>query len=89
LVRYKDGRFYGSAYEGALGCGSVFSKGAVPRSAFVLIHTFPADGSNGCGPKGALAVGGDGALYGTTSYGGLFDQGTIYRIRYVTAPLND
>jgi uncharacterized repeat protein (TIGR03803 family)/VCBS repeat-containing protein len=35
---------------------------------------------NGCFPSGTLTYGGDGAFYGVTSQGGLYGDGTLYRI---------
>jgi uncharacterized repeat protein (TIGR03803 family) len=83
LALRSDGRFYGTASKGAWGCGSVFSKSASPRGSFKRLHAFAADGSDGCDPRGSLIVGKDGALYGTTTYGGANGSGTIFRLRHI------
>ncbi len=44
------------------------------------IYSFPSDGSLGERPAGTLAVGPGGDLYGTTSEGGIGDNGTAFRI---------
>lgn len=38
------------------------------------------DNTNGASPGGSLVQGADGSLYGTTSYGGTSDAGTIFKI---------
>lgn len=86
LVRGSDGRFYGTTSQGALGCGSVFSKSPDANGTFKLLYTFPADGSAGCDPRGTLIFAADGALYGTTTYGGPYNDGTIFRLRHVQSP---
>jgi hypothetical protein len=43
--------------------------GAGQRAAFTTLYQFPG-GSGGGDPKGGLAIGSSGALYGTTSFGG-------------------
>lgn len=86
LVRGSDGRFYGTTSQGAAGCGTVFSKSADAQGSFKLLYTFPADGSAGCDPRGTLIFGQDGALYGTTTYGGPHIDGTLFRLRHVQSP---
>lgn len=84
LARRSDGRYYGTTSQnGKGGCGSVFSKSESPRGSFKLLHAFAADGSDGCDPRGTLIVGKDGALYGTTTYGGANGSGTIFRLRHI------
>ena len=63
-----DGFLYGVARAGgASGYGSVYSL-APDGSVFTVLHAF--DGPNGVIPVGALLLGNDGKLYGTTSGGG-------------------
>ncbi len=44
---------------------------------YEVLHAFTADGG---GPQGPLIQASDGNLYGTTTRGGTFDQGTVFRI---------
>lgn len=75
-------------YQGVFGCGTIFK--LTPGGQFTLLYSFC--GGNGCGllasdgadPRGRLALGPDGNLYGTTQQGGYYDgvynSGTIFRI---------
>ncbi len=45
-----------------------------------LVHSFPADGSQGNNPVGNLVADGAGNLYGTTTYGGAHNYGTVYEL---------
>jgi uncharacterized repeat protein (TIGR03803 family) len=64
---------------GVSGCGTIFK--LTPSGTLTLLHSFC--GSGGCGsratdgalPRGRLAMGPDGNLYGTTSQGSLYDGG--------------
>jgi hypothetical protein len=51
-----------------------------------VIHGFAADGREGCNPLASLVFAQDGALYGTTTQGGAHGLGTIFRMRWVSAP---
>lgn len=79
-----DGFLYGVARAGgASGYGTLYSI-APDGSAFTVLHSF--DGPNGAIPVGALLLGNDGRLYGTTSgggtnaSGGTTSLGTIFSI---------
>jgi uncharacterized repeat protein (TIGR03803 family) len=100
LVQGKDGNFYGVATEGGTGgvacadttglsgCGTVFK--LTKTGTLTVLHSFC--GGSGCGslttdgagPTGRLVFGANGALYGTTQtggiYNGFYNQGTIFRI---------
>jgi uncharacterized repeat protein (TIGR03803 family) len=45
-----------------------------------VLHHFNTSGGDGNYPEGGVVEGGDGRLYGTTSYGGGFDSGVLFRI---------
>jgi uncharacterized repeat protein (TIGR03803 family) len=64
---------------GAYRLGAVF-KVNMDGTGFALLHSFVGGGGDGAYPNGALVESG-GFLYGTTSGGGLHDQGVIFRIR--------
>jgi len=89
LVLHKDGvlwgttRFWDTAFS-YVGCGSVFALSKANKLG--VHHAFAEDGSEGCEPRGALLSAKDGAIYGTTSRGGTFDAGTIFRLRRVSIP---
>ncbi len=87
LVQGRDGNLYGTTDRGGItscqptyGCGTVFK---VSRTGTVMtLYKFCsltncADGTN---PLGALVLGTDGNFYGTTSSGGAYNGGTIFKI---------
>ncbi len=45
-----------------------------------VLHSFTGQGGDGSQPSGSLAIGKDGALYGTTRSGGASGLGTVYRM---------
>ncbi|MBT9596600.1 MAG: hypothetical protein IV094_11495 [Vitreoscilla sp.] len=66
------------------GCGTVFAMSKTNKVG--VHHVFADDGSEGCEPRGTLLSAKDGAIYGTTSRGGAYDAGTIFRLRKVSTP---
>jgi uncharacterized repeat protein (TIGR03803 family) len=83
LVLGTNGNFYGVTSYGGTGsnfcsggCGTVFEISA--GGAFTSRHSFT--NSDGEAPRGGLAQGSDGNLYGTTAAGGFFHLGTVFRI---------
>jgi len=90
LVWGSGGALYGSTfYGGAQRSGSVYalippaSDGApwTFRSIYSFAYGFDAPGGNSPYLGEALAVGGDGLIYGTTSGGGPFNFGTAFSLR--------
>lgn len=85
LVRGLDGSFYGTT---ATGGHSYYGYGTVFRltTNWVLTTLAHFEGTNGYLPDSNLLVGEDGALYGTTLYGGTgatgggFGPGNLYRV---------
>jgi uncharacterized repeat protein (TIGR03803 family) len=91
VVQGADGALYGTTLYGGSGpcpggggappgCGVVFrlaKHGATWTQS--VIHNFTG-GSDGAIAAGQLAVGAGGVLYGTTIYGGLNGQGTVYAL---------
>jgi uncharacterized repeat protein (TIGR03803 family) len=86
LIQGSDGNFYGTAQVSSEGSsqpngGSVFS--LTPSGKFTLLHTF-VPGVNNTYPNGnnpgLLIEGPDGKLYGTTIFGGINNNGVLYRV---------
>ncbi len=79
LIKGADGALYGTTYQ-----GGTYDRGTVFRLAtdgsFSLLHSFTGSGSDGAYPYAGLLQGMDGALYGTTFYGGSNGVGTVFRL---------
>jgi uncharacterized repeat protein (TIGR03803 family) len=78
LAQTPDGTLYGATYEGgAFGHGTIYAMS--PSGAITTLYSFTggADGSN---PASTLTLGADGNFYGTAAYGGVDDDGTVFRI---------
>src|SRR5687767_13528815 len=68
MIQTNDGTFYGTTGSGGFGCGTVYK---IDQSgSLATLHSFSADGSDGCGPATGLVQATDGKFYGTTSGGG-------------------
>ncbi|HEX4825929.1 MAG TPA: choice-of-anchor tandem repeat GloVer-containing protein [Candidatus Polarisedimenticolaceae bacterium] len=79
LIQGPDGALYGTASSGgAAGWGTVFRL-RTDGAGFAVLKHF-AGGAGGASPWGAVIRASNGVLYGTTSYGGAFDNGAIYRL---------
>jgi uncharacterized repeat protein (TIGR03803 family) len=79
LVQGPNGNFYGTVPNGgASNSGAIFE--VSPDGGFFTNFYYFAGGTNGANPAGALIVGSDGSFYGTTYYGGVSNQGTIFHI---------
>jgi uncharacterized repeat protein (TIGR03803 family) len=79
LMQADDGFLYGGTSGSTAEGGSIYRVSL--DGAFSLVRTFNvAVLSEGRAPSGALTQGIDGALYGTTAYGGTFGGGTLYRL---------
>jgi uncharacterized repeat protein (TIGR03803 family) len=84
LVQGKDGVLYGVTQQGgsggSTGFGTVF-KLNTDGSGYAILHNFdPAAGGDGSYPWSGLVLGNDGAMYGTTTYGGSHNQGVIFKL---------
>jgi uncharacterized repeat protein (TIGR03803 family) len=83
VVSDKAGNLYGATNAGgASSCGVVFklAPGTSGKWTEKVLHSFENDAQDGCGSVAALTVDGDGNLYGTTFYGGLYNDGTIFKL---------
>jgi uncharacterized repeat protein (TIGR03803 family) len=79
LVLASDGNFYGTTNNGgAFGVGDVFRMDH--QGNHTVIHSFENSTLSGYSPLAGLVEGSDGLLYGTTTNGGQFNSGTIFRI---------
>jgi uncharacterized repeat protein (TIGR03803 family) len=87
LVMDKAGSFYGTA-EGGIGpcnggCGVVFklSAGSNGKWKYTVLHRFTDATNDGAEPFSGLVFDKAGKhLYGTTAFGGTYNQGTVYEI---------
>jgi uncharacterized repeat protein (TIGR03803 family) len=85
LAQDPDGNFYGTTYEGGTsGNGTVFVMS--PSGAVTTIYSF-AGGNDGAHPYAGLIQTSDGNFYGTTAYGGAYDEGTVFRMAPAGAPV--
>jgi uncharacterized repeat protein (TIGR03803 family) len=88
LMRASNGDFYGTTYEGGAhlhcnskeGCGTVFK--LTPSGKLTTLYSFCAESSciDGNAPNGGLVQAPNGDFYGTTSFGGAYDDGTVFQI---------
>ncbi len=79
VIEATDGRFYGTTLGGGVaGAGTVYSFSTGSGTETVL-HSF-GTGTDGTAPLGGVIQGSDGFFYGTTSSGGDFDAGVVYRL---------
>ena len=80
-IQAADGTLYGTTFlGGSLDRGTIFQV-APDGTGFTLLHSFTAGPMDGANPEGGLLQGPDGTLYGTTSYGGAADLGTVFQLR--------
>ncbi|MEY2427256.1 MAG: hypothetical protein QOJ40_141, partial [Verrucomicrobiota bacterium] len=78
LTRGSDGNFYGATFSGgSYSNGTVFR--ITPAGSITNLYSFRAS-VDGQGPVAALLQGSDGNFYGTTTYGGAYNDGTVFRI---------
>lgn len=89
LVLGSDGNFYGvTASGGANHCGQIPLDGGncgtifklTPSGTLTTLKSFGATPGGGVQPNGPLLQTSDGAFYGTTSMGGAYERGTIFKL---------
>jgi uncharacterized repeat protein (TIGR03803 family) len=88
LTEGPDGKLYGDTLYGAIGgCNGYCGYGLLYRinkdgSGFEIIHKFCSETNctDGSAGYGALVLGTDHNLYGTTYYGGTSQEGTLFRV---------
>ncbi len=79
LVMDGEGNLYGATLNGGkIGCGVIFEVPAKGREK--TLHDFAGPPTDGCAARGTLIVDAKGILYGTTSGGGKYGYGTIFKL---------
>jgi uncharacterized repeat protein (TIGR03803 family) len=81
LLQTSDGALYGttaSDYSGITQAGNVFK--LMTNGDFTVLHTFAAFVGDGKYSLAGLIQGSDGAIYGTTYYGGSANAGTVFKL---------
>jgi len=86
LILATNGNFYGTTFKGGgcglpNGCGTVF--GITPAGKLTTLYSFCGEEEacpGGMFPEGGVVQTPDGSFYGTTSSGGVFGTGTIFRV---------
>ena len=80
LIMDEQGNLYGVTLNGgSTGGGIAFS--ISPSGTETILHTFGGGPTDAAGPGGKLLMDAQGNLYGTTSAGGPFNQGTVYTLQ--------
>ena len=78
IILGSDGNFYGvSSTGGTARAGTVFQ--ATAAGTVTTLHNFQSSGVDN-GAPGGLVQGNDGAFYGTTSQGGAYGMGRVFKI---------
>jgi len=86
LVMGHDGNLYGTTWlGGAYSVGTVFR--ITPEGKITYLHSFGSASDDGASPCGVLTVGMDGNLYGSTSWGGVDNAGTIFKVVIESPPV--
>jgi uncharacterized repeat protein (TIGR03803 family) len=86
LIQGRDGDFYGMSTSGGAhycdqvgnNCGTVFK--VTSAGVLTVLHEFGASISDGVQPIAPLMLANDGNFYGTTTFGGAYDAGTIFKM---------
>jgi uncharacterized repeat protein (TIGR03803 family) len=78
LIADAEGSLYGTTWRGGdYDYGTVFQVAAGTNALTTLVSF---DGANGAEPWAGLVADAGGNLYGTTYYGGVYDEGTVFRL---------
>jgi uncharacterized repeat protein (TIGR03803 family) len=73
-----DGNFYGTTLNGGgANVGTIFK--VTPTGVETLLYAFGSHAGDGATPRSGLIMGTDGHFYGTTTSGGTYDAGTVFR----------
>jgi uncharacterized repeat protein (TIGR03803 family) len=85
LVETSDGFLYGGTYGGGSGGGGSFFKIKNDATGYAILQNFSTTGSELNTPN-ALAIGANGALYGSVRYGGGAGAGCIFALTTLPLP---
>jgi uncharacterized repeat protein (TIGR03803 family) len=82
LLQASNGLLYGTTYSGggARQAGTVYRL-ATNGTGFAVVYRFTGNPGEARHPCGPLVEGSDGAIYGTTQYGGPAQMGTVYKVQ--------
>jgi uncharacterized repeat protein (TIGR03803 family) len=79
LIQATNGNFYGTTYAGgANNFGTVFK--ITTGGTLTTLHSFAGYPTEGANPSAGLLQGIDGNFYGTTTGGGAFGYGTVFKV---------
>jgi len=79
LALDQKGDLYGTTnVGGSYSYGTVFK--LTPSGKETILHSFDLNGADGANPVAGVTLGFDGTLYGTTEYGGAYNQGTVFEL---------
>lgn len=82
LIQGSDGNFYGTTIGGGTFDGGTFFK-ITPEGTLTTLYSFCAAQGNCPNPSEPMAgviQAADGNFYGTTAYGGAYDDGTVFKV---------
>jgi len=85
LVEGPGGALYGATFSGGNGTNGTVFRLNKDGSGYTVLHRFANDGSDGRIPSAGVLVASDGAIYGTTPFGGSTNLGTIFKL-FSSAP---
>ena len=57
-----------------------YSTAQTPSASLTTLYSFSGVNGDGAGPYAGVVYSGNGALYGTTAWGGVYDAGTVYEL---------
>jgi uncharacterized repeat protein (TIGR03803 family) len=80
LAAGADAALYGTTHQGGAHSGGTIFTLNPDGSGYNVLYDFGGTVGDGLWPSAALAIGSDGAFYGTTSTGGDSDCGTVFKL---------
>lgn len=79
VILDSSGNIYGTTPQGGTHFGGTVFR-LDPQGNETVLHSFAGSPDDGAAPEGDLAADAEGNLYGTTSYGGAHNVGTVFKI---------